>query len=150
MTRLRLRKRYDEPLARRLAIARSLREETGMPLARAYALAGEAVAADPYSLFERTSDDGAVIIRVDLPRFYTDYQVRLSRARTHVAERVRGRQPKRRRGSAVERAQAYGWDVTLLDSNLRLTEEERLAQLDAAAGELHKLRGTLWKKAPGR
>jgi hypothetical protein len=141
LARLKVPRRYSEKLARRLALARALAVELGMPLARAWQRAGRAVAADPFSTWEETSDDGAVTIRIDLPRFYSSYQARLARARTQYGMKVRGRRPTRRpKGSAVERARAYGWDVTLLDASLEQTEEDRLRRLSTTVRSLDKLR----------
>jgi malate/lactate dehydrogenase len=55
-------------------------------------------------------------------------------------EKPRGRRPSRR-GSAIERAKAYGVDVTLLDSALRRTPEERLQLLDENMQVMRRLRG---------
>ena len=47
--------------------------------------------------------------------------------------------------SAIERAKAYGIDLSLIDDNLRLTPAERLARNDAILNEAETLR-TAWLK----
>lgn len=42
--------------------------------------------------------------------------------------------------TAIERAEAYGIDLSLLDENLRLTPTERLRQNDALLNESETLR----------
>ena len=56
-------------------------------------------------------------------------------------EKPRGRR-RSRRGSAIERARAYGVDVTLLDSALRRTPEERIRAVAENMEFLSKIRGT--------
>ncbi len=125
LTRLGLPRRYGEPLARRLALARFVAEAAGTPLARAFALAGRALAeADPHGEW-RLEGPGGVSLVIEMPRFFTGYGARLALALNRYDERVRGRRP-RRRGSAVERARAYGVDVTLLDSALRRGPEQHM------------------------
>jgi hypothetical protein len=68
-----------------------------------------------------------VRIEVDLPRFFSTYLPRLALARTHYQEKPRGR-PFARGRTAVERAQAWGWDTTLLESALARPLERRMEQ----------------------
>ncbi len=142
LTRLKVRRRYDEPLARRLALARMLGGELGMPLDRAFELAGRALAeADPQGQWRKESDNGAVILVIDMPRFFTRFGTRLAVARNKYGERLRGRRPHKRR-SAVQRAREFGVDVTLIDSQLRRTPEQRFKMV---AEEMHffsAIRGT--------
>ena len=97
--------------------------------------------ADYFKDWEYESGDGLVTVRVDLPRFFTNYQVRLAVSHSsHAAPKRRGRAPSRR-GSAIERARAYGIDVTLLDSQLAQAPAQRVREMDAnnqALGELRK------------
>jgi hypothetical protein len=142
LSRLRVPRRYDEPLARRLALARTLHESAALPLPRAWAEAARILAeADYFKDWEYESGDGLVTVRVDLPRFFTNYQVRLAVSHSsHAAPKRRGRAPSRR-GSAIERARAYGIDVTLLDSQLAQAPAQRVREMDAnnqALGELRK------------
>jgi hypothetical protein len=119
LTRLEVpRKDYDEPLARRLSLARELAAAMRMPLPGAFAAAGLILKeTDPHATWRVESPDGAVRIEVDLPRFFSAYLPRLALARTHYQEKRRGRTFARGR-TAVERAQAWGWDTTLLDAVL--------------------------------
>jgi len=123
---------YTEPLARRLAFARAVKEACGMPLRRAFPLAEAALARWPaHKTWELRDPDGAVRVVIDLERFLSDYAVRLSLSRTWYAEKRRGRPPRRkRRGLAL--AKWYGVDVSLLVEALKRTPEERLRQLDEA------------------
>lgn len=132
LTRLRVPRRYDEPLARRLALAKTLHDSAAFPLSRAWAEAARILAeADYFKEWQYESSDGLVIVRLDLPRFFTNYQVRLAVAHSsHAAPKRRGRAPSRR-GSAAQRAWAYGIDVTLLDANLAETPDVRLRRLDS-------------------
>lgn len=127
-----LRAEYTEPLARRLAFAKAVKEACGMPLRRAFPLAGEALARWPaQKTWELREPDGAVRVVMDLERFLSDYAVRLSLSRTFYAEKRRGRPPKRRRrGLAL--ARWYGVDITLLQESLKRTPAERLRRLDEA------------------
>ena len=143
LTRLAVPRRYSEPLARRLSLARMLESETGMSLPRAFKLAGRILAeARPDGTWRHESDNGAIVLEVELPRFFSNYLARLSLARNHYGEKVRGRRTGRR-GSAIERAKAYGFDLTLHDSALRRTGEQRLAMLNDTMGTLQRLRGAL-------
>jgi hypothetical protein len=131
LTRLRVPRRYDEPLARRLALAKTLHDSAGYTLPRAWATAKRILSeADYFKPWEYESGDGLVTVRIDLPRFFTNYQVRRAVAgSSHAAPKRRGRTPSRR-GSAIERARAYGIDVTLLDANLTESPDSRLRRLD--------------------
>ncbi|OGT94933.1 MAG: hypothetical protein A2083_07920 [Gemmatimonadetes bacterium GWC2_71_9] len=132
LTRLRVPRRYDEPLARRLALAKTLHASAGFTLPSAWEAAGRILReADYFKDWQYESDDGLVTVRVGLPRFFTNYQVRLAVAHSsHAAPKRRGRAPSRR-GSAAQRAWAYGIDVTLLDANLAETTDVRLRRLDS-------------------
>lgn len=129
LTRLEVpRKDYDEPLARRLSLARELAEAMRMPLPGAFAAAGLILKeTDPHATWRVESTDGAVRMAVDLPRFFSTYLPRLALARTHYQEKPRGR-PFARGRTAVERAQAWGWDTTLLESALARPLERRMEQ----------------------
>lgn len=129
LTRLGVARRYDEPLARRLALARFLADAVQMPLPKAFAVARRILAeADYHATWRQETPAGAVTLAVDLPRFFTSYGARLALARNQYDERPRGRRP-RRRGSAVGRAKAYGMDLTLLDAALARPPAQRMEQL---------------------
>jgi hypothetical protein len=117
-----------------------VKQACGMPLGRAYQLAEHALAAWPVQrLWTHRGPDGAVAVSVDLERFLSDFAARLSLARSYYAERRRGR-PRRRRGLAL--AQWYGVDVSLLESSLRRTPDERLRSLDANVEFIRSMRIT--------
>lgn len=131
---------YTVQLARRLSLARLMKQAFGVPLRRAFDLAGPATAsADPAARWRREPSDGCLALEIDLARFHSDFAARLSLALSHYAARRRGR-PAKRRGSAVGRAEAYGIDVSLLRSNLRKTPAERLQRLDEDLAFLKSLR----------
>ena len=122
---------YREAGARRLALARVLREASRMPLRKAYALAAEALSAWPArSTWTYQPGGGAAAVTVDLKRFLSDYAARLSLARSFYAERRRGR-PRKRRGLAL--ARWYGVDVSLLVESLKRTPAQRLKRMEEAA-----------------
>lgn len=140
LARLRLRSRYGEPLARRLALARFIVLAVGMPLPEAWRLAERALReADPRGPW-RLEAAGGVALVVDLPRFFTTYGANLALALNQYGEKTRGRGPSRR-GSAIERARTYGTDLTLFDSALRRTPEERIRKVAEDMAFLSDLRG---------
>lgn len=140
LTRLGVPRRYGEPLARRLALARFIAAAAGTPLPEAFALARRALAeADPRGSW-RLEGPGGVALTVDMPRFFTTYGARLALAVNAYGERVRGRRA-RRRGSAIERAKAYGVDVTLLDSALDRSLEQRVRRVAEDMAFLSDVRG---------
>ena len=128
-------KRYTVPLARRLALARAIQTELGVPLPRAYAVAGQALrrytgGAARVTLPAR--GDGAVEVKVDVHRVLAAMTVRMSQLETLYAPRRRGPRPAAPRDH-VQAAADHGIDVSLLQANLRRTPAERLRQLDAMA-----------------
>jgi hypothetical protein len=121
---------YTEPLARRLAFARAVKQACGMPLRRAFPLAEEALACWPArKTWELRDPDGSVRVVLDLERFLSDDAVRLSLSRTYYAEKRRGR-PRKRKLRGIALAKWYGVDLTLLVESLKRTPEERLKQMD--------------------
>jgi hypothetical protein len=143
LARLRLpRRRYTEPLARRLALCRFISEAARTPLPEALRLADRALReADPHGTW-RLEGPGGVALAVDLPRFFTTYGAGLALALNGYGEKPRGRRPSRR-GSAIERAKAYGIDVTLLDSALRRSPEQRLKMVAEDMAFWSEARGSL-------
>ena len=140
LTRLKIPRRYDEPLARRLALARLLAETTGAALGEAFALGTLALAeTDPHDVWRNESPEGAVTVTIDMPRFFTAYGARLALAINDYGEKARGRKPERRR-SAVARARAYGVDTTLLDAQLRRTMAQRVREHQKRVEDLTALR----------
>lgn len=140
LTRLRVPRRYSEPLARRLALAKMIADTVGAALPEAFALAGRAVKeADPFATWRHESPSGAVILTIDLPRFFTSYGARLALARNQYGEKRRGRRPSRRK-SATARAREYGVDTTLLGAQLTRTPAQRVSELDQNLEFLRKVR----------
>ena len=140
LARLRLPRRgYDETLARRLALCRFISEAVQTPLPHALRLADRALREAAPSSTWRAEGPGGVSLVVDLPRFFTTYGANLALALNNYGEKPRGRRPSRR-GSAIERARAYGVDMTLIDSALRRTPAERLRLLDENVQVMRRLR----------
>jgi hypothetical protein len=126
--------RYTLPSAQRMAVARALAETTGMPLPRAWGLAGRVLrefdgSSEPVQVSDELSP---VDVTVDVFRILAAVNVGLSRLRTTYEPRRRGR-PARARRNPIRAAEAYGLDLSLLAANLRRTPAERLRQLDAMA-----------------
>lgn len=130
LARLRVRRRYDEPLARRLALARMLTETVDMPLPRAFALATRALReGDPHAQWRVESPNGAVVLVVDMPRFFTTYGAQLAMALNGYDERPRGRPPRTRK-TALRRLAEDGFDTTLISGQLSRTPVQRVSELD--------------------
>ena len=137
---LRLRGRYTEEGAKRLGLAREVRDATGMPLRRAWRLAEQALAAWPKQReWVQEGREASVRVVVDLERYLSNYAVRLSLSRTRYAERRRGR-ARRRPRDPIAAAREYGVDISLLEENLKRSPEERLRRLDEEAEALRNLR----------
>ncbi|MEK6768095.1 MAG: hypothetical protein AABY85_03800 [Gemmatimonadota bacterium] len=147
LSRLKVRRVYSEPLARRLALVRFLGEGTGMPLSDAWSTAeGILTNTEPTGTWKRESP-GGVTLTVELPRFFTNYGANLALAINKYGERLRGRR-NRKRKSAVQRAKEYGVDVTLIDSALRRTPEERLRGVSENMRFLAEWRKAMQKAEP--
>lgn len=126
--------RFSLPVARRLAVARALIQTLETPLPRAYALAARMLRSypggrAPVSL--SLPEDPSVTVTIDVYRVLSGVSAGMSRLRTQFAPRRRGRPANLR--DPIRAAEAYGLDLGLLRSNLRLTPVERLRQLDAMA-----------------
>jgi hypothetical protein len=125
---------YSVDLARRLYLARRIQRTLELPIALAYALAGDAL---------RRHDDGespsanlpldpesTLTLAVDVGRIDSSLAARRAALRTTIAPRTRGR-PSRGGTPPLAAAEAWGLDLSLLRSNLLRTPSERLRQLDA-------------------
>lgn len=124
--------RYSLALARRLAVTHAIAEATGVPVARAFEVADQALRADsaataPVVVPAGTSEIG---LWIDISRILSSFNVRLSLLRTTVTPRQRGR-PLARRRDALKVASEWGLDLTLLADNAQKSKQERLRQLDA-------------------
>lgn len=123
--------RYSLAVARRLAVARAIVEETGTSVMRALDLADQALRAgsDGTSPVVVPVEPREVAVWIDIGRVLSAFHVRLSLLRTTLAPRQRGRPPKRR--NPLQIASEWGIDLTLLADNARKSKEQRLRQLDA-------------------
>lgn len=147
LTRLRVPRRYDEPLARRLVLARVLADALDQELPGAFQHAGRILAAaDLHQPWAEPSGDGLVTVTVDLPRVMTLYAIRLGLARNRYGEKPRGRRMQRR-GPAVARAREWGMDLTLLIETLKRSPEQRLESLHVAREELLEMRRAMRGRA---
>lgn len=135
MAGLHLPARYTVALARQLTVGRAIHEATGMPLARAVAMARRCLRAfrgEITPMAVSSTPDGDVALTVDLYRLLSSFYVRLAVVHTMFAPRARGR-PATRNRDAIQAANAWGLDLTLIRDNLAKTPEQRLRQLDAMA-----------------
>ena len=131
---------YQEAELWRLALTRLLEESLGIPLKKAYAMAGRIdlpVEGGPREL--RLVDAGTLAVTVDWSRFATGLMANLSRARTQYQERRRGRPPKERL-HGLEAARQMGLDIGLLRHSLKRSPAERLRALDQDLAFLEGLR----------
>jgi hypothetical protein len=113
-------------------VTRAIHEAAGVPVARSFALAKQALALfhdgdEPVVL--RTGDSTIGVV-VDVRRILSSFNVRLSALRTTFAPQQRGR-PASRRANPLQAAADWGTDLTLVADNMAKTSEERLRQLDA-------------------
>lgn len=135
-------RRYTLTLARRLTLVRLLQCDLGMPLPRAYAMAGEALrryAGDARAVVLAQSDDGMLEVRIDVHRVLASVSVRMSQLKTMYVPRRRGPRAAARR-DRLRAASDYGIDVSLLRANLGRTPAERLRQLDGMAEFARRVR----------
>jgi hypothetical protein len=134
--------RYTVERARKLALARVVRETSGMPLRKAHALAGRALAAWPrQTSWREASTDGSVALCIDLERFLSTFTARLSLSRSLREGRSPGRA---RRGGprGLALAEEHGLDVGLLRASIRRSPEERLQRLDEDRAFVRSMRPT--------
>jgi hypothetical protein len=133
---LRRRVSYTPSAARQLAVAHAIQGIAPVSLAGAHRLAGTVLAAPlPESGTVAILSTGGGSVMLDLRRVLSTFAARLARAMQRTPRRA-GRRPTTKRkdlGDARGRARAYGYDLSLIDSNLRRTPQERLAALDANA-----------------
>jgi hypothetical protein len=130
---------YTEEEARRLGLTRVIHGVAGMPLQRAWELAGEALASPRHQQVMAEATDGSVQVTVDVARYRSSFAARLAAARREQPQR-RGR-PARRAKDPVAAAREYGIDLSLLQSNLLRTPEERLRIAGANAEFARRFRG---------
>ena len=135
---------YRETELWRLALSRLLEEILGVPLKKAYAMAGDV----ELLLSDRAGggagqlrlvDGDTLNVSIDWCRFVSAVLVGLSRARTQYQERRRGR-PSKERLFGIAAARAHGIDVGLLRASLRRTPAERLRALDEDLAFVQRLK----------
>ncbi len=128
-----VRRRYTLPMARRLAVTRAIAHGSGIPIPRAYRLAGDAIRDHERGELVTTlplAPDRLATMRIEVGRILAAVSVRLSFLKTTFEPARRGRKPARTR-DALGAAAAYGVDLSLLRENLARTPAERLRRLDA-------------------
>lgn len=128
------------PCARRLVIARALNKEAGMALSHAYRVAEQTLRhydGSPRHVRIATAD-GSVAVSIDVYRLLASLSAGLSRLTVLYAPKQRGR-PARHR-DPIRTADAYGVDLSLLESNLRRSHAERLRMLDAMVAFQRRVR----------
>lgn len=122
------------------ALIRLLSASLGLPLKLAQEFALKALDLHRYGVeIVLTSGSEVASIVIDLTRFESAFEANLSRAFLHETPRRRGR-PKKKRGSAVERAREWGIDISLLQSHLQDSVSERLEQLSENSEAIQELR----------
>ena len=124
---LSLPRRYTQAVARTLGLARLLNKFYGVPMRKAYRVANQWLANAVRGRIERIEDVEVGTFAIDIPRYLSDFTVRLSA----VA---------RRRSSRKLAASDYGIDLGALRENLRLSPAERLSALDANQRMVEELR----------
>ena len=113
----------------------------GNPRKRAYELASAVLASSTGGeQVIAESSDGSVQVTVDLPRYLSTFQTRLAVARRE-RELQRGR-PSRSPADPIGFAREYGIDISLLQSHLQRTPEERLRIASANADFIRRFRGS--------
>ncbi len=127
--------RYELALAQRLAVTHALQSQLGIPLARAYRLAVDALALErgaPLSPLA-ADPDATVALQIDLARILAAVAARRSAWSQGYGAKSAGRPVQRRRrrkADALDRAADWGVDLTLLQANAMRSPAARLRQLD--------------------
>ena len=139
----RLRYTIDESVW--LGLVRLLNQELELPLARAAAVADEALGLikEKREVVVGRSGDSSAAISIDMPRFRSSHAASLSAALTLGGARRRGRRPaktSRRKAAVLEKASRYGVDIGLLREGLKLSVAERLERADDNAGFIASMR----------
>jgi hypothetical protein len=135
---------YTLSVANRLQLVRLLQSTVGCSVERANALAERVLQeendSDGNGMVSVALDDGGMLrMQLDLARLNSTFAARRSALHTTVAPRVRGR-PRTRAQAPLDVAREWGLDLSLLSSNLRRTQTERLRQLDAMADFRRRVR----------
>ena len=122
--------RYSVAAAERLALTRLLNSDLGIPLPLAWTMAGSVLAgpAAPGSA-RLIGSDGILEVTIDVERLRSAIATRRAELVNLPPRRRAGRKPGRP-SNPVAAAREYGFDVTLLEANLKRTPLQRLRQLD--------------------
>jgi len=136
-----LRFTYSEAEARVLGLARVIQATSNMPLRRAYAIAEDALASPTAAKATVVAEapDGSVQVSVDVPRYLSTFSARVA-----LAGKQRGRvreRPAKSAGGPIQAAREYGIDISLLESNLRRSPEQRLRLASANSDFIRGFRG---------
>lgn len=129
---------YGAEEARRLGLARTIQSVAGMALPRAVEIADAALSSSE-PVFAVQSVDGSVELSVDVERYLSTFGARLALARREQPQR-RGRPARRETGDPIAAAREYGIDISLLQSNLMRTPEERLRNAGENAELVRRIR----------
>ena len=121
-----------------LGLVRMLNRELELPLARAAAIADEALGfiEENSPIVVGKSEDSNAAVSIDMPRFRSAHAASLSAALTLGGARRRGRRPaksSRRKSDVLKKAARYGVDIDLLREGLKLSPAERLERADENA-----------------
>jgi hypothetical protein len=142
---LKKRLRYTVEESVWLGLVRMLNQELELPLARAAAVADEALGLieEQSEVVVGRSGDSSAAISIDMPRFRSSHIASLSAALTLGGAQRRGRRPAKastRKSSILERASRYGVDIDLLREGLKLSVAERLERADQNAAFVRSMR----------
>ena len=131
---------YSEQAACRLGLARVIHTSSGLPLKRAYELATGVLSSPVGVSVISEASDASVQVTVDVERYLSTFRLRMAAARRYQ-ERGRGRRGKAP-ADPIAFAREYGIDISLLESNLRRTPEERLRTASANSDFIRSFRGS--------
>ena len=128
-----------------LGLVRMLNHELELPLARAAAIADEALGLidEAGEVTVGRSVESSAAASLDMPRFRSSHLASLSAALTLGGSKRRGRRPAKqsgRKAAVLERAAQYGVDIDLLREGLKLSVAERLERASENAAFVSDIR----------
>jgi hypothetical protein len=115
-----------------VGLIHELHSELDLPLSIARDIANRVLSTSGRTSVMPALASGSLRLFVDLNRYRSSFNARLSRALVLGGPKRRGR-PRAASSDAIAAAVAHGVDLDLLRDSLRLTPAERLARLDANA-----------------
>lgn len=115
-----------------VGLIHELHSELDLPLSAARDIAHTVLATSGRASDVLALSSGSVRLSIDLNRYRSTFNARLSRALVLGGPKRRGR-PTTAASGALAGAAAHGIDLDLLRDSLRLTPAERLARLEANA-----------------